>query len=135
MTAPLLYKTILYSVLRIMAIQCCLHHEQHRHARVMRSIIFSIYMSTYHFNKGSLVLFAMPPKRFFGLFLLRGTQRTRRYITRYVWVSCDVSGACTGRLIRWDWLYFQGLRVRTKKTVTTTCKLEKEHFLAGCLPR
>ena len=37
-------------------------------------------------------------KAFFARFLLRGTQRTRRYITRYVWVSRDVGGACTGRL-------------------------------------
>ena len=47
----------------------------------------------YHFNNfGGLVLFSLPPKRFFARFLLRGTQRTRRYITRYVWVSRDVGG-------------------------------------------
>ena len=56
-------------------------------------------MSKYHFNNFSgLVLFSLPPKRFFARFLLCGTQRTRRYITRYVWVSRDVGGACTGRL-------------------------------------
>ena len=54
-------------------------------------------MSKYHSNNfGVLVLFSRPPKRFFARFLLRGTQRTRRYITRYVWVSRDVGGACTG---------------------------------------
>ena len=48
-------------------------------------------------NFGGLVLFSLPPKRFFACFLLRGTQRTRRYITRNVWVSRDLGGACTGR--------------------------------------
>ena len=56
-------------------------------------------MSKYHFNNfGGLVLFSLPPKRFFARFLLRSTQRTRRYITLYVWISRDVGGACTGRL-------------------------------------
>ena len=62
-------------------------------------IFIRTYMSKYHFNNFSgLVLFSLPSKRFFARFLLRGTQRTRRYITRYVWVSRDVGGACTGRL-------------------------------------
>ena len=55
-------------------------------------------MSKYYFNNfGGLVLFSLPPKRFFERFLLRGTQRTRRYLTRYVRVLRDVGGACTGR--------------------------------------
>ena len=78
-------------------------------------------MSKYHFsNFGGLVLFSLPPKRFLARFLLRGTQRTRRYITRYVWgVSRDLGGACTGRSKSLGLAPFQGLRVRTKKAVTT----------------
>ena len=56
-------------------------------------------MSEYHFNNfGGLVLFSLQPNRFFARFLLRGVQKTRRYITLYGWVSRDVGGACTGRL-------------------------------------
>ena len=42
----LLYSTILYYVLGIMAIRWCWHHQQHLLARAMRSIIFSIYICT-----------------------------------------------------------------------------------------
>ena len=102
---------------------------------IVRNRIPNIYIYKYHFNNfGGLVLFSLPPKRFFAHFLLRGTQKTRRYITRYVWVSRDVGGACTGRLKSLGLALFSGAVVRTKKAVTTTSKLEKEHFLAGCLP-
>ena len=71
--------------------------------------------SKYHFNNfGGLVLFSLPPKRF--CFLLCGTQRTRRYITRYVWVSRDVGGACTGRLKSLGLALFSGAASPNQKS-------------------
>jgi len=67
-------------------------------------------------NFGGLVLFSLPPKRFFARFLLRGTQRTRRYITRYVWVSRDVGGACTGRLKSLGLALFSGAASPNQKS-------------------
>ena len=79
------------------------------------------YVSMYHFNNfGGLVLFSLPPQRFFARFLLLGAPRTRGYNTRYVWVLRDVGGACTGRLKSLGLALFSGLRVRTKIAVTTT---------------
>ena len=73
-----------------------------------------------HFPEGNnfdgLVLFSLPPKRFFARFLLRGTQRTRRYITRYVWVSRDVGGACTGRLKSLGLALFSGAASPNQKS-------------------
>ena len=52
----------------------------------------------YHFDFfASLVIFSPAAERFFSCFLLHGTQRAHRYITRYVRVSPDIGGACTGR--------------------------------------
>ena len=74
-------------------------------------------MSKYHFNNfGGLVLFSLPPKRFFARFLLHGTQRTRRYITRYVWVSRDVGGACTGPLKSLGLALFSGAASPNQKS-------------------
>ena len=76
-------------------------------------------MSECHFNNcGGLVLFSLPPKRFSARFLLRGTQRTRRYITRYVrvWVSRDVGGACTGRLKSLGLALFSGAASPNQKS-------------------
>ena len=56
----LLYKTTLLFVLRIMAIRCCLHHQQHLPARAMRSIIFPIHIlrtyTTHFFHRYVLIL-------------------------------------------------------------------------------
>ena len=88
-------------------------------------------MSKYHFNNfGGAVLFSLPPKRFFARFLLRGTQRTRRYITRYVWVSRDVGGACTGRLKSLGLALFSGAASPNQKSRHHDMTLEKEHFQA-----
>ena len=50
---------------------------RHRiYSNIFEPPLFSrIYMSKYHFNNfGGLVLFSLPPKRFFARFLMRGTQ-------------------------------------------------------------
>ena len=74
-------------------------------------------MSECHFNNcGGLVLFSLPPKRFSARFLLRGTQRTRRYITRYVWISRDVGGACAGRLKSLGLALFSGAASPNQKS-------------------
>ena len=67
-------------------------------------------------NFGGLVLFSLPPKRFFARFLLRGTQRARRYITRYVWISRDVGGACAGRLKSLGLALFSGAASPNQKS-------------------
>ena len=81
-------------------------------------------------NFGGLVLFSLPPKRFFARFLLRGTQRTRRYITRYVWVSRDLGGACTGRPKSLGLAPFSGAASPNQKSRHHDMTLEKEHFQA-----
>ena len=92
-------------------------------------------MSKYHFNNfGGSVLSSLPPKRFFARFLPRGTQRIRRYITRYVWVSPDVGGACTGRLKSLGLALFLGAASPNQKSRHHDMTLEKEHFQAGCSP-
>ena len=74
-------------------------------------------MSKYHFNNfGGFVLFSLPPKHFVARFLLRGTQRTRRYITRYVWVSRDAVGACIGHLKSLGLALFSGAASPSQKS-------------------
>ena len=90
-------------------------------------------MSKYYFNNfGGLVLFSLPPKRFFERFLLRGTQRTRRYLTRYVRVLRDVGGACTGRPKSLGLAPFSGAASPNQKSRHHDMTLEKEHFQAWC---
>jgi len=82
-------------------------------------------------NFGGLVLFSLPPKRFFARFLLRGTQRTRRYITRYVWVSRDVGGACTGRLKSLGLALFSGAASPNQKSRHHDMKTGKGTLSSG----
>ena len=90
------------------------------------------YMSKYHFNNfGGSVFFSLPPKRFFARFLLRATQRTRRYITRYVWVSRDVGGACTGRRKSLGPALFSGAASPNQKRRHNDMKTEKGTLLCG----
>ena len=88
-----------------------------------------------HFPEGNnfsgLVLFSLPPKRFFARFLLRGTQRTRRYITRYVWVSRDVGGACTGRLKSLGLALFSGAASPNHKSRHHDMKTGKRTLSSG----
>ena len=89
-------------------------------------------MSEYHFNNfGGLVVFSLPPKRFFARFLLRGTQRTRRYITRYVWVSRDVGGVCTGRLKSLGLTLFSGAASPNQKSRHYDMKTGKGTLSSG----
>ena len=108
---------------------------------VPRRILFVSFLShspiNSHFpegnNFGGLVLFSLPPKRFFARFLLRGTQRTRRYITRYVWVSRDVGGACTGRLKSLGLALFSGAASPNKRSRHHDMKTGKGTLSSGVI--
>ena len=82
-------------------------------------------------NFGGFVLFSLPPKRFFARFLLRGTQRTRRYITRYVSVSRDVGGACIGRLKSLGLALFSGAARPNQKSRHHDMKTGKGTLSSG----